>query len=108
METINITRLARMFNSTTRDTEKKLSKIGLLPVNEIEMPSGRRFVVFDKEASVKALQGMKDALNPPVVMNPKKEEKEETALDMHQLSRELLEVKALLASVLEVITAPRK
>ena len=102
METINITRLARLFNSTTKETEKKLSRIGLLPVNEIEMPSGRRFVIFDKQASMKALQALKDEKEPPVRMAPRE------STDVERLTKEIAELKTLLASVLEVVTAPKK
>lgn len=76
-----------------------------MPVNEIEMPSGRRFVVFDKEASVKALQALKDASEPPVKMNAQVSRE---STDVEQLTKELAEVKAMLASVLEVITSPKK
>lgn len=58
-EIINVTALARSFHATTPVIKKRLETLGVMPVQEIEMPSGRKFVLFNKQEAMEVLE--KDA-----------------------------------------------
>lgn len=61
MEVINTTKLARKFNLSNRDLETKLKKLGVKPLQSIEI-SGRKFATWDRqlaETKLKELQGSK-------------------------------------------------
>lgn len=100
-EMINVTALARMFHQTTSDTVKNLSKAGIEPLQAITMPSGRRFMTFDKVAAVKALQKRRDMLHPPV--------RKSGTISVQQqgnLESEVKELRAIVAQLLEAVTKP--
>ncbi len=92
-ETTNITTLARTYKVTTRDVERRLKTMGIEPSNEVLMPSGRRFVLYDKAAAMKALEKAKET--------PSKHQ--EPVQDIHA---ELAEVKGLLSNLLDLMTKP--
>jgi hypothetical protein len=56
MELINLTALAKINRGTTPATRAKLEKLGINPAQEVEIPSGRKFVLFDKVKAVKAIE----------------------------------------------------
>lgn len=56
MELINLTALAKINRGTTPATRAKLEKLGINPAQEVEMPSGRKFVLFDKVKAIKAIE----------------------------------------------------
>jgi hypothetical protein len=99
-ETTNITKLARAFHLSTTDAEKKLRMQGVEPVNEIVMPSGRRFVLWPKDDAIKTL---KDYQQPPAEAQKKTPEPSRE----FDLSHDMAEVKRLLQEVLEHITRPQ-
>ena len=94
-KTANITMLARMFHLTTKEAEKKLRDSGLAPVNEVQMPSGRRFVIWEHDEAVETLA--RKALKAP------------TSSDQPPVDTDdLAEVKKLLQAILEHLTKPQQ
>lgn len=100
MQTTNITTLARAYRVSTRDIEKKLTKLGIKPSNEVLMPSGRRFVLYDQTAALEALEKDKQA------QLAKAQEQTEEVVETPSVAQELAEVKALLTAVLDMLTKP--
>lgn len=101
--TINTTALAREYQLTTKDLEKRLRRLGIAPVSEVVMPSGRRFILWPAETARKALDDYRDQLRqrreadfgrvpaPSPAPNP------ETA----QLAQEVSELKGLVSQLLQ-------
>lgn len=56
---INTSTIAKLYRTTTSDIEKKLRNLGLSPIKTIQMGSGRRFMVWDKDAAFEALDRYK-------------------------------------------------
>ena len=52
----NTSRLSKMFHTTTTDIENKLKRLGFAPVRTVVQQSGRRFMLWDEQACIKALQ----------------------------------------------------
>lgn len=92
-KTANITMLARQFHITTREAEKKLRDAGLEPINEVLMPSGRRFVIWEHDKGIEVL-AKKSEKAPELTQQP--------PVNMD----DLVEVKKLLQAILEHLTKP--
>lgn len=98
-ETINITRLAREFHITTTDAQKRLSRSGVSAANEVIMPSGRHFVVYDREAATEALRKAQELSKPAVRMNPPANPSRASG----SLEAEVGELKAMVEALLKMM-----
>jgi hypothetical protein len=120
METINLTALAKFNRGTTPATRSKLEKLGVNPVEEVVMPSGRKFVLFDKVKAVKALEKSRAEREKALEAkrNPKPEPKKPVnsakprqphqSEDIKALLQELQEIRSLNAQLLEAFTRPQQ
>jgi hypothetical protein len=122
METINLTALAKFNRGTTPATRSKLEKLGVNPVEEVVMPSGRKFVLFDKVKAVKALEksraerekALEAKRNPrpepkkPVNSAKPRQPQPQSIEAMQAMLKELQEQKALMAQLLEAFTKPQQ
>jgi hypothetical protein len=112
-ETISITGLAKFNRGTTPATRAKLDKLGIKPVQEVEMPSGRKFVLFDKVKAIKALeksrQDRESRLEKQAKAAAKKQSKRlqsASAVQADPLAKEVQELRKMVAQLLEVVTKP--
>jgi vacuolar-type H+-ATPase subunit E/Vma4 len=119
-----------MMHSTTPKARTKLDKLGLIPSAEIPMPSGRRYVVYDKTTAIRAIEKFQKAKEAEAEKARKQAEKEqlkaqaqeaqkvketvqaapaeavETASELDTVKQELQEVKSLMSQILDTITKP--
>ncbi len=103
---VNVTKLAREFHATTPAIRKRLDKLGVMPLQEIEMPSGRKFVLYSQEA-FEVLDQERRAREAPVTMNkPAPVEVKDDSEDIEALKAELSEIKSLLTQLLDMKTKP--
>lgn len=113
-EVINLTGLAKTYKMPTPKMAQKLTEAGVMPLQEIQMPSGRKFVLFDKVKSIKALEEHKakreresEKAAKASVTALKAAPKTENA-DTKALRAEIAELTRTVNQLLEVVTKPKK
>jgi hypothetical protein len=111
-ETISITGLAKFNRGTTPATRAKLDKLGIKPVQEVEMPSGRKFVLFDKVKAIKALEKSRaereHRLEKQAKAQAKKASKrlQNAVVAADPVAQEVQELRKMVAQLLEHVTKP--
>jgi hypothetical protein len=114
-ELINLTALAKINRGTTPATRTKLEKLGVKPVQEVQMPgSGRKFVLFDKVKAVKALE--KSRAEREKALQKAQEVKKPAAKPAEpapvqsaaEMAKELQEMRKMMAQMLEHMTQPAR
>lgn len=60
IDVINTSNLAKLYHTTTADVEKKLTTLGHKPVRTVIQQSGRRFMLWDRQATIAALEDYKN------------------------------------------------
>jgi hypothetical protein len=102
-EVINLTGVARKLHASTPNARKKLDNMGVKPIQEINMPSGRTYVLYDRVRVDKALEKLaagksaKKAAAPAPVAS---------TVDA-KLHKEIRDLKILVSQLLEHATKPQ-
>jgi hypothetical protein len=115
-ELINITALAKLNHATTPVIRARLEKLGIKPEKEVEMPNGRKYVIFQKAAAIHALNEAKlqrqaeveanfNGSKKEAVKNPQEDAK---APEVAALAAEVADMKELMRQLLEHFTRPHK
>lgn len=110
---ISLTGLAKMHHTTTPIMRQRLTEQGVKPAQEAAMPSGRTFLVFNKDVALAALERAKKAKEAEkaakVVETPKPAvEASKGDIDVAKMAKELEEVKDLMKQILDTFTKPEK
>lgn len=108
-ELINLTALAKINRGTTPATRTKLEKLGVKPVQEVQMPgSGRKFVLFDKVKAIKALEKSRAEREKVQAKRAAQEAKKPAAAAAPQsLEQEVQELRKMVSQLLEHVTKPQ-
>lgn len=102
---INTTNLAREYKLTTRDMEARLRRLGISPVQEAVLPSGRKFMVWPEAESRAVLDAYQAELRQRRLgARPRSAPPERPAdvdPDRQQLLQEVRELKAMVRLLLD-------
>lgn len=108
-ESVNITSLARQYHATTPNIRRRLDRLGVKPLQEILMPSGRKFVLFDKDEAILVLDQEKRArerLQESLATVPSAAPTEASEGQIQALQQEVSQLKDLMRQMLDSMTTP--
>jgi hypothetical protein len=124
LEAINLTKIAKEIHATTPNAKVKLERMGVKPIQEIRMPSGRVYTLYEAREARDAIEKInKERLgyDPAILEQLKKQHQEslESAKESKEDSKvveleakvaalepELREMKDMMKMLLESLTKP--